>query len=618
MTWSFQREYVKEFINPTTRYMIVGWTRNPNLDQCLAEFADDHKVQHLSWDYQRAGRLFLLNSHPDSTRTENTIVVKTGFARSASHEPLSSSDLAGPNYISPDGIKHESIHGNPLILGVNVHKPIFRIYQGLASITQMYYWSDNETILCSDTLRLLAAFANPLELNPNAIPLHLMYRALPSPMTYIKNVSQLQGGQMASFCEGDWHVGQVKRIDDLIPQEQIDAGPETINEFEREASTLLGSYVNQICGAEQKLAVLLSGGVDSTLLASLVKAHLPAGQPLESLSYHMHVPSFTEEVKYAQHASELLKTRHQFYDLAAKDYPQLVLRATRILAQPVECEQDPCYLALAQFHQEQDTQYFLSGSGSDVLLGLGETRRLTQVMKAQKIPWASSLMRFSAQILNGVLPNKAFGLREAAKYMRDIKNPLSPHHPVNFSPMLTELNIVEKLFDRKTLRAVMEYKLKELNKLTQSTHLVERVHFNFLAHHMSSSDAALNQFFRLYGLELVDPYLDSDFIRLAFRIKPDQRYYLHGQGKWIPTQTLRKRHPNFEFDKPKLSGGFDNELYQWMKNGVLRDLVESIDRPGYINQNEFKTIKAQPGWMTWNLLTLDLFEKSILKAQGAA
>ena len=84
---------------------------------------------------------------------------------------------------------------------------------------------------------------------------------------------------------------------------------------------------------------------------------------------------------------------------------------------------------------------------------------------------------------------------------------------------MTDLDIIEKMFDRRTLRATMNHKLSDLQQLTQSTHLVERVHFNFLAHHMFDAEAALSQFFRLYGLELVDPYLDSDFMRLILRLQ---------------------------------------------------------------------------------------------------
>ena len=221
MTWSFQREFVKEFVKPSTRFIIAGCTCNPNLDLHLAEFANDNHLSYLSWDYQRAGRLFLINTHPDITKTEKHIVINAGFARSPSQEPLSSADLAGPTYITPDGINYRSIHGNPFILTMDLHKPVFWIYQGLASITQLYFWNDKDTILCSDTMRLMTAFVDPLEMDPDAIPMHLMYRTAPGPMTYIKDVTQLQSGQMASFIEGNWRIDQVKQIDDLIPRKQI-------------------------------------------------------------------------------------------------------------------------------------------------------------------------------------------------------------------------------------------------------------------------------------------------------------------------------------------------------------------------------------------------------------
>jgi hypothetical protein len=67
--------------------------------------------------------------------------------------------------------------------------------------------------------------------------------------------------------------------------------------------------------------------------------------------------------------------------------------------------------------------------------------------------------------------------------------------------------------------------------------------------------------------------------------------------------------------KSKRAGGFDNELRKWMKSGVLREMVHNIQRPGYLSLKDFEQSKENPDWFTWNLLTLDIFQKRILGTQ---
>lgn len=41
------------------------------------------------------------------------------------------------------------------------------------------------------------------------------------------------------------------------------------------------------------------------------------------------------------------------------------------------------------------------------------------------------------------------------------------------------------------------------------------------------------------------------------------------------------------------------------------DMVRTIDRPGFMDRDDFENKLQNPDWFTWNLLTLDVFKKSI-------
>ena len=53
-----------------------------------------------------------------------------------------------------------------------------------------------------------------------------------------------------------------------------------------------------------------------------------------------------------------------------------------------------------------------------------------------------------------------------------------------------------------------------------------------------------------------------------------------------------------------------------MKRGLLRDMVCSIERPGYMSVADFEQKRDEPDWLTWNLLNLDLFQKRIVGASS--
>jgi hypothetical protein len=178
--------------------------------------------------------------------------------------------------------------------------------------------------------------------------------------------------------------------------------------------------------------------------------------------------------------------------------------------------------------------------------------------------------------------------------------------------MMTNLKMIHRCFDNQTIKEAMEYRLNTFETYTCSTNLAERVHLNGYTHDVHDEENAIVQFLRAYGLELVDAYLDSDFIRWSFAFDPRIRYYAQGRVKWFPKQLLENRLDSPTTRWPKLSGGFDNHLFEWMKQGVLRDFVNSIEQPPFMTATDFKHTCNHPDWFTWNLLTLDLFQKRVL------
>ena len=69
--------------------------------------------------------------------------------------------------------------------------------------------------------------------------------------------------------------------------------------------------------------------------------------------------------------------------------------------------------------------------------------------------------------------------------------------------------------------------------------------------------------------------------------------------------------------KPKGWTTFYPELWRWMSDGVLRPLVDAIDRPGFVSREHFDRMVRQPGDFLWNLLVYDLFQKELASLRKA-
>ncbi len=597
-----------------SRFVILGWTKT-DLPVKLGEFSRENNLDYLSWNYGRAGSIFFINSHHEIARNDEAVAIKLGFARTKSFESLSASDLLTRGFIDPQGVDHSAVHGNALLICISQREPVFSVYQSLTSTSQMYYWRDLDTVICSDTLRHLTRLVHPLELNQDAVPIHLLYRSVPGKMTYFQGIHKLLSGHMATVKDGGWSIRQVERLDDWIPEHRVNRETgQAVVDLEAQAERVVGSYIQQVDESGNDLGVLLSGGVDSSLMTSLIKSNLTSQRRLQSFSYAMQVLSFEDEIEYAQYASSSLETQHRFVDITPGDYVDLLEGLIDHLAQPINNEQEPCYLALAKALAGQEPRYLFSGTAADTLLGNPDAKRLMQVERFHRIPGSRHILGFLGQALRRIWPNKAYGMRETAHILDSLDDPLSPHHPLHQLGMFSNLEKVKSCLDAETIHRVLDYRLKLFGVYSSSRSLLEGVHLIDLTHLIHNDEATMNQIFRAYDLEYVAPYLDSEFVRAVLAFEPQVRYYAQGRSKWLPKQLLENQlgSQTPTTRQPKRAGGFDNELRQWMKNGVLQDLMQSIERPGYMRQSDFEQVLKEPDWFTWNMLNLDLFQKRFL------
>jgi asparagine synthase (glutamine-hydrolysing) len=200
-------------------------------------------------------------------------------------------------------------------------------------------------------------------LDPYALAQAFTFWAPLAPRTVFQDILELPPG----------HFVQV-RPDSCVPTRYWgltfpEAGTEA-QTSEKEAAeqlrNLLSDATRLRLRADVKVGSYLSGGLDSTLIAALVRRHTP--EALCTFSITFEEPSFDER-SYQEIATAFLATSHRRTECTNADvgqiFPQVVWHAEAPL---LRTSPAPMYL-LSQLVHENDIKVVLTGEGADEFLG---------------------------------------------------------------------------------------------------------------------------------------------------------------------------------------------------------------------------------------------------------
>src|SRR5919109_802127 len=224
-------------------------------------------------------------------------------------------------------------------------------------IKPLYYRLDGEGLAFASELRALPRG----EIDFDALEAFLAFNSVPGPYTIFRDVKKLPAGHLLVWEDGK---AQISRFARPAPVPAAEVRHDDENELAEELRARLRDSVRAHLIADVPVGVLLSGGIDSALLAAL--AAQESSEPVHTFSIGFEERSF-DELDDARAVAQRYGTRHE----------ELVLRPDAALLLPVLAEAFdepfadssalPTYLVseLAASH----VKVALSGEGGDELFG---------------------------------------------------------------------------------------------------------------------------------------------------------------------------------------------------------------------------------------------------------
>ncbi len=236
-------------------------------------------------------------------------------------------------------------------------KKLFLVRDRLG-IRPLHYAVLGGKIIFSSEAKAILKYADfKKELDFGAIDDFLTLRYIPGDVTFFRNIKVLEPAHILTFKDGNYRI---ERYWDVQVEEESGLKQK---DAEKKFFQLLDNSVKRCLLSDVPLGVYLSGGLDSTVIASFVRKNY--GKELVVFSHGFDGEQ--DELRFARAAAKFLQARH--YEVLIQDkhlalLPEIIYH----MDMPIANSDIIGFYLLARL-AHQHVKVFLTGEGSDELFG---------------------------------------------------------------------------------------------------------------------------------------------------------------------------------------------------------------------------------------------------------
>jgi asparagine synthase (glutamine-hydrolysing) len=412
-------------------------------------------------------------------------------------------------------------------------------------IKPFFYCEEGErTFFASEKKSILLAQEDNL-LNYDALQHYLTYQFVPEPGTMTEGIKKLEPGHY--FTKKIGSPMEIKKYwkAHFKPVNQTEA------DFIKEIKDVLFDSVKVHMRSDVPVGSFLSGGIDSSIIASIAKEFHPA---IKTFSVGFERNGFSE-IDVAKETAEKLGVENISYVITPEEYmnevPKIMWHMDDPLADPA-CV--PLYFVAREARKH--VTVVLSGEGADELFGGYNIYREPQSLEVfNKIPRVGKVL----------LKRIAMMMPEGMKGKSFIERGVTPMEEryIGNAKMFTEEDKRDLL---KVYRPGLDYTdiTKPLYYESRGYDPVDRMQYIDI-HTWMRGDILLkaDRVTMAHSLELRVPFLDKEVFKVASKI-PTSLKTANGTTKYILRKAAEGIVPDHVLDRKKL--GFPVPIRHWLKN----------------------------------------------------
>ncbi|MFO8016844.1 MAG: asparagine synthase (glutamine-hydrolyzing) [Candidatus Woesearchaeota archaeon] len=481
-------------------------------------------------------------------------------------------------------------------------------------IKPLYYYNKEGKFIFASEIKSMLRHDIKREVDMNALNKFVTFRYNTDESTMLRDVMKLRQGHYAVFDLKKKRLS-VKQWWDI----SIDTEDRPESYFVKGLQKEMMESVDRRMISDVPLGVYLSGGIDSTSIAAMMKQ---LGYGIKSFSVDFGSDRRTDDIKYARKVADFYGTDHKelYCEPSVKELPQICWHMDEPLADPAII---PSYLLSKKV--KKHVSVVLNGAGGDEVFGgyqhfeflkhRSKFNMIPEQVKRRLLPFAVRatpdflIDRFSKFLT-------AFGDKGVEKFSDFISSSGSKAKFYLAIVSIMDEKERERLLGKKNISLAEEYRKRYFssgNDYMDEVMYLESNHFlvDNIFNHVDKTTMAS-------AVESRVPICDHNLIDLAFRIP--WKLKLKGRdGKYILKKAMKPYIPREVITRRKQ--GFFVPIDKWIE-GDIRESITSIlsekevAKHGLFNHHQirkmfdgFSRSKMYYARQLWTLMNFELWHK---------
>jgi asparagine synthase (glutamine-hydrolysing) len=534
-----------------------------------------------------------------------------------------------------DCVKH--FNGMFAIALVDLKKNKFFLIRDRLGIKPLYYTIKDGCIIFGSEIKSILAYPGvKREINPYGVSSYLSYRYVLGEETLFRGIFSLSPGRVLTVANSSFKIDSYWEAPIIIQKE--DKGESFYIEKIRE---LLGRAVKYRMISDVPLGAYLSGGLDSSLIVSLMAEY--ANEPIKTFTIGFQEEGFNE-FEFSRMVASRYRTDHKEILLSSSDYIDLIPKLISFKDSPLSVPNEVPLYEMSKELKKYIT-VVLSGEGADELFG-GYGRIFRSPFDYERV----KLMRENPGVISGDVKNML--VRNLLEKYKDLDfNTIQDHFLTCYNYLSLEdkrcflqeefnlsLNGDEKMggFFRSCFK-----RIEGLSQYDQYMWIFEKIHLVGLLHRLDMTTMAV-------AVEARVPFVDHNLVEfglsmpfkyklrwksllhktMATLVSSDQISERYDTTKYILRESFRDKLPETIISREKV--GFPVPLHKWFGekfNGYAKEILldKRTKRRGILDTkqlekslNEIKNFEDHKfGIKIFMLVNLELWARIYIDQCGA-
>ncbi len=428
----------------------------------------------------------------------------------------------------------------------NKEKKLYLVRDAVG-IKPLYFSTHNNGIAFASEVRAFSPIPFLRQKNSSTAIYQLAYGYIPEPLTTLAHVTQLPKGCYITYDTNTQNFSLQSFLYFSFSNQ--------INNYETATQSInksLSNAVQRQLLADARVGVFLSGGIDSTIIASLAKQQNPN---IETISIYFDDENYSEK-KYQDIVAKQINSKHEAYLIQETEFQNLFPSFLSALDMP-SCDGLNTWF-ISKYASSLGLKAVLSGIGADEMFGgYPSFKRIDKALTAQKLPKLALQLSDNTALKNYRRASylKIDGIRGIYLFLRG-----------HFTPNQIAKHI--GAYDTEVFK-VLEAAPNSPNLLSVTTkNKASWMEFNLYMKDQLLRDADVMSM--AHGLEIRVPFLDNEIIDTAFSIN-DNIKFDNNVPKKILIESFNALLPKKIWDRPKM--GFSFPFANWLKNN---EMVQSL------------------------------------------